>query len=103
MTVMQAKLDVSSKTLLLHSFVHGHHIFKNIWTPYVEEILTLQQEAGNRHDGFAVAVTWLSAGTIVGHMHAQKNVYRIYVSKIKIHTFMKINNLGLIRICEGSD
>ena len=50
MAGMQAKLEVSSKTFLLHSVVHGHHIFKNIWTPNVGEILTLQQETGDRHD-----------------------------------------------------
>ena len=69
--------------LLLHSIVCGHHVFKNIWTPYVGEILTLQQEAGNRHDRFAVAVTRPPAGMIVGRKRAQ-NLYRIYVLKNKI-------------------
>lgn len=47
------------------SVVQGHHIYKTIWTPVLEE-LTLQTEDGNEHDKPAVAI--MKEGCIVGHV-----------------------------------
>ena len=44
-----------------------HHIFKGIWTPRTEEIVQVQQEAGNPHDRNAVALL-KADGTVVGHV-----------------------------------
>ena len=44
------------KTYSLDSVIHGHHVFKLMWTPFVGEILSLMQEHDNKHDCFAVAV-----------------------------------------------
>ena len=33
--------------LLQESVIHGHHVFKEIWTPRLGEILLVNQEAGN--------------------------------------------------------
>ena len=52
----------------IHSFVRGHHVYKKIWTPCVGEVLALQQDLGNVHDWFAVAVMAQPAATIVGHV-----------------------------------
>ena len=38
------------------SVIHGHHVYKDIWTPFVGEILNVQQEVHNAEDRFAVAV-----------------------------------------------
>ena len=38
------------------SVVRGHHIYKSLWTPEVNEILLLWRETGNEHDEYAVAV-----------------------------------------------
>ena len=38
------------------SVVRGHHIYKSLWTPEVNEILLLRRETGNEHDEYAVAV-----------------------------------------------
>ena len=40
----------------LESVIRGHHIYKTVWTPFTEEILTLAIEEGNENDPFAVAV-----------------------------------------------
>lgn len=54
--------------ILLHeSVIHGHHIFKEIWTPQDGEILELQQEPSNYHDAYAVALV-KNHSTIVGHV-----------------------------------
>ena len=48
------------------SSVRGHHIYKEIWSPVLGEILTCTQEQTNVHDIYAVAV---KKGTdIVGHV-----------------------------------
>ena len=66
------------RTLSIHSVIRGHHVFKHIWTPYVGEILALQQEVGNEHDRFAVAVTALPAATIVGRDKLYRITYYTY-------------------------
>ena len=48
------------------SVVRGHHIYKSLWTPEVNEVLLLRRETGNEHDEYAVAV--LKASTVVGHV-----------------------------------
>ena len=53
--------------LLKESVIHGHHVFKVVWTPRVGEILRIGKEAGNTHDRRAVAVLKADR-TIVGHV-----------------------------------
>ena len=36
--------------LLKESVIRGHHVFKNIWTPRLGEVLLVSQEPGNIHD-----------------------------------------------------
>ena len=48
------------------SVILGHHVYKDIWTPFVGEILNVQQEVHNVEDHFAVAV--VKNKTIVGHV-----------------------------------
>ena len=36
------------------SVIHGHHVYKHVWTPTIGEELTLQQERNNRNDFYAV-------------------------------------------------
>ena len=59
---------VSDDSIFLHeSVIRGHHTFKGIWTPRTEEIVQVQQEAGNPRDQNAVALL-KADGTVVGHM-----------------------------------
>lgn len=46
--------------------IRGHHIYKRIWTPFIGEELSLQQERTNRHDYFAVTV--MRDGSVVGRV-----------------------------------
>ena len=49
------------------SVIRGHHIYKDIWTPFVGEILHVEQEARNlEEDRFAVAI--VKVETIVCHV-----------------------------------
>ncbi len=42
--------------LAIESVIRGHHIYKQVWTPFVGEELTLNQEYGNTYDHFATTV-----------------------------------------------
>ena len=46
--------------------IRGHHIYKVVWTPTIEERLCVQREPRNAHDRRAVAVL-TSEDTLVGH------------------------------------
>ena len=35
------------------SVVRGHHIYKSLWTPEVNEILLLRRETGNEHQALS--------------------------------------------------
>ena len=62
---MRSAGDLSEDSIFLHeSVIRGHHIFKEIWTPYTGEILLVRKEAGNVHDRRAVALL-KADGTVV--------------------------------------
>ena len=50
----------------IYSMVRGHHVYKTVWTPVIEEQLYLEQEYSNPYDDFAVAV--IKDHQIVGHI-----------------------------------
>jgi len=60
---MRAPTDMD--TWHVDADVRGHHIYKTVWTPFVGEILLVQQEDHNTEDSFAEAI--LKSGKIVGH------------------------------------
>ena len=43
---------------LHESVVHGHHIYKRLWSPIIGEVLELLREEESEHDRFAA---WLCA------------------------------------------
>jgi len=53
-------------SLQVDSDIRGHHVYKNVWTPYLGEFLLVEQEDHNPEDCFAVAI--LKSGGIVGHV-----------------------------------
>ena len=38
------------------SVVRGHHVYKDIWTPVIDEQLTVKKEDSNEHDRYALSV-----------------------------------------------
>ena len=38
------------------SAIRGHHVYKSIWTPEIDEFLVCKRERHNVHDPFAVVV-----------------------------------------------
>jgi len=52
-----------SRSFSWEMVIRGHHIYKAIWTPVINEILSLSQE---HEDPFAVSV--IKDGDIVGHV-----------------------------------
>ena len=60
--------DVSRMAAIFckESVIRGHHVYKNVWTPFVGQILNARREAGNSHDRHAVVVVFDSY--VVGHL-----------------------------------
>ena len=51
--------------LVQESVIHGHHIYKSVWSPILGEIVDVDREHGNLHDHYTVCP--LKGGSIVGH------------------------------------
>ena len=51
---------------LYDSCIRGHHVYKDIWSPYINEELACVIEEDNSHDPYAVAVK--KGGQVVGHL-----------------------------------
>ena len=46
--------------------IRGHHVYKDIWTPVLGQVLDTRQEHGNTNDQYTVSV--LHHGLVVGHI-----------------------------------
>ena len=57
-----------SLSFTVDSAIRGHHIYKTIWMPQLDETLSCEAEPGNIHNPYAVAVKRTSDNTIVGHV-----------------------------------
>ena len=64
-----ASTDMKSEDFILlkERVIRSHHVFKDVWTPWLGEILRIGKEAGSAHNRRAVAVLQAD-GTIVGHV-----------------------------------
>ena len=58
--------DCRPTTFSFESFITGHHIYKDIWSPTLGEKLVCEREHGNPHDKYAISV--VKNGAIVGHI-----------------------------------
>lgn len=63
---MASQPVAGSDVLEWSSFVRGHHIYCEDWTPTIGEILTLKVEPDNSHYEYAVAV--MKNSMVVGHV-----------------------------------
>ena len=62
-----ASQPVGENTVLeWSSYVRGHHIYCQTWTPTIGEILSLQNEPDNGHYQFSVAV--IKNSSVVDHV-----------------------------------
>ena len=53
-------------SITIESSIHGHHVYRTVWTPMIDEVLACKREQHNIHDPFAVAVR--KGSTVVGHV-----------------------------------
>ena len=53
---MTSVRDLEDSIFLHESVIRGHHVFKDVWTPHLGEILLVEKEPGNSHDSCAVAL-----------------------------------------------
>ena len=61
-----ASPSITAESFTLESVVRGHHIYKRMWTPMLDERLQIEIEKDNRNDARAVAVQ--KGGMVVGHL-----------------------------------
>ena len=54
------------QSLSIDSVIRGHHIYKDIWTPFIGEQLDLQHELNNAYDRYAVTI--IKKDEIVGRV-----------------------------------
>ena len=57
----------SEKKVEVSSYITGHHLYKNIWTPVLGEIWNCHPDIGNVYDDFTVKVV-NNEGTTIGHV-----------------------------------
>ena len=57
-----------SKQFIVKCSVRGHHVYKCIWSPCVDELLETFCEEDYKHDKYAVAVHLNNCLTVVGHI-----------------------------------
>ena len=53
-------------TVEVETVIRGYHVYKDIWTSTLGEILSCRREEDNYHDRFAVAV--VKGSDVVGHV-----------------------------------
>ena len=58
--------SLSSLILDFNGIICAHHIYKDVWTTFTGEELTVQQDNDNEHDNYAVGV--LKDGGAVRHV-----------------------------------
>ena len=59
-------MSMPSRSFSWEMVIRGHHIYKEIWTPMINEILVCSQEHKNSEDPLAVSV--MKGDDIVGHV-----------------------------------
>ena len=55
------------------SYITGHHVYRDIWTPTLGEKLSTATEPENRHDKYAVK--FLKENKVVGHVPGDISKY----------------------------
>ena len=71
---MARTLDCTPTTVEVNEFITGHHVYKELWTPTLNEELTCEDELHNLHDRNAVKV--VKGNEIVGHV--PRNYSRVF-------------------------
>ena len=67
--------------LVVESMVRGYHVYKDIWSAAVRQLLPCKQERGNPHDPYAIAV--VEGSVIVGHVpHKISAVCSLFLRRI---------------------
>ena len=62
---------IITSNLILDSYIKGHHVYKDIWTPCIGENVTAEREPDNPMDKYAVCEK--KDKKIVGHLRKGKS------------------------------
>ena len=70
---MARATDIRNTRIQFESYVTGHHVYKGIWSPFIEEEMLCEVEPDNIHDKYAIKV--LKDNTVVGHVPRELSRY----------------------------
>ena len=63
---MASELVSEVESFAIDSTIRGYHVYKDIWSSFIGEVLYCRRDVRNHHDTFAVAVC--KGTTVVGHV-----------------------------------
>ena len=69
----------NNATYDVETVVRGYHIYKHFWSATVGQVLPCQQERGNVHDPYSVAI--VAGNTVVGHMPRAISVCSLFLKR----------------------
>ena len=69
------------KSAVVRSYIHGFHVYKDIWEPVIDQVLPYIQEPENLEDRNAVAL--MNKEMIVGHVPKHISVWMAMFLKLK--------------------
>ena len=59
-------MEIKMESYEVGSYVRGFHVYGNVWTPSIGEILVCERKDGNPSDLYAVAIK--KGGKVIGHV-----------------------------------
>ena len=63
---MASELISAVESFTIDSMIRGYHVYKDVWSSFIGEMLYCRRDVRNHHDPFAAAVC--KGTTVVGHM-----------------------------------
>ena len=64
---------ILEKLYEIEAFAMGHHVYKQTWTPFVEEKLDAAMQPSNIKDKYAVAIFQGGRNKVIGHLPLGKS------------------------------
>ena len=75
---MASELISAVESFTIDSIIRGYHVYKDVWSSFIGEMLYCRRDVRNHHDPFA-AVAVYKGTTVVGHVPILKISAASYV------------------------
>ena len=71
---MASELISAVESFTMDSIIRGYHVYKDVWSSFIGEMLYCQRDVHNHHDPFMVVV--YKGMTVVGHMPIERYLFQ---------------------------